>query len=186
MDRTIRAVVALCLAGVSLLLAAGPGAAQEIDGGCSGKVNRRSPASMTEDDPVVLKKNRRVDARGTAPDSAGGGKNATQLSIVVFGGKVPVETLRGKGREWGGRAQVPGYLKTFAPGVYRVEAEASGNAWSCTASGYIELKGGPWTVAAGLGAVLALIGAAMAIGSRGSEPDKASVGKRLGVEHRRM
>lgn len=186
MERAIRAVVALCLAGGISLLVAAPAFAQEIDGGCSAQVNGRDPSSMTEDEPLVLKKNRRVDVRGSAPASAGGGKNQTNLSVVVFGGKVPVETIRGEGAEWGGRAEVPGYLKTFAPGVYRVEGEASGSGWSCTASGYIELKGGPWTVAAGVGAVLGLIGTALAIGSRGSAPDKAAVGRTLGVEHRRM
>lgn len=186
MDRAIRAVVALCLAGGIGLLMTAPASAQDVEGGCSAEVNGRDPSSMTEDEPLVLKKNRRVDVRGSAPASARGGQSDTTIYVVLFGGRVPVESNEGKGTEWGGRAEIPGYLKTFAPGVYRAEGDATGDGWDCSASAYIELDGGPWTVAAGAGAVLGLIGGAMAIGSRGSAPDKASVGKKLGVEHRRM
>jgi hypothetical protein len=83
--------------------------------------------------------------------------------------------------------ELPGYLKSLTAGIYRVEAEASGRGFDCTASGYIELRGGPLTVALGIGAVLAGIGAALAFGARGTAsnaPDRGTIARKTGIEDR--
>jgi hypothetical protein len=187
MKSVVRITVALCLIGAALLTVAGTASAQEIEGGCNADVNGRAPSSMTEEDPLLLDREKTVRARGQAPASAQSGDTQTDIHVVVFGLAVPVESTDGEGTRWGGAAEVPGYLKTLAPGIYRVEADGSGPGWGCTASGYVELEGGPLSVATGVGAVLAGLGIAMSLGSRGggsNVPDRSVIARKTGIVDR--
>jgi hypothetical protein len=187
MRSATRIVVALSLAGVVLVAVATTAFAQSIEGGCVARVNGRTPESMTEDDPLLLDKEDRVRVRGQAPAGAQPGATETTVKVIVFGLSVPVETTEGQGTQWGGTGELPSYLKTLAPGVYRAEADGSGPGWSCDASGYIEIDGGPISVAAGVGAVLAGLGLAMSLGSRGGSsnvPDRGLVARKTGIDDR--
>ena len=186
MERAIRLAVCGALATAFLFsLGAGAGA-QEITGGCTASVNGESPQQLTQDEPLELKKNEKVDVQGQAPGSVSS-RTSTEVFVVVFGFRVPIETTEGEGGEWGNRVEIPSYLKNLTAGIYRVEAEATGQRFDCAASGYIELRGGPLTIALGVGAVLAGIGLALALGARGtsaSAPDKGTIARKTGIEDR--
>ena len=183
------AVIALLVGMLVFGLAAGANA-QEITGGCDAQVNGRPPTELTQDEPLELKRNERVDVSGSTPSAGGGGEGRTNTDVfvVVLGLRVPLESTEGEGNEWGNRVELPSYLKSLTAGIYRVEAEASGQPpFDCTASGYIELRGGPLTVALGVGAVLAGIGAALAFGARGTSsnaPDRGTIARKTGIEDR--
>jgi hypothetical protein len=184
MSRAVRFSIVLSLIGCLSFIAAGVASAQEVEGGCEASVNARAPSTLTEEDPLVLEGERTVRVRGQAPASAQAGATETVVNVMLFGGGIPLETIEGEGTRWGGIAEVPGFLETLAPGIYRVEAEGSGPGWECTASGYIELEGGPLSVATGVGAVLGGLGIAMTLGARGrgsDVPDRSVVSKRAGV-----
>ncbi len=156
--RTLSA--AALLAGLVLVVLSSVAAAQSISGGCTGTVNGRSPASMTKSDPLVVEKGDSVQAQGTAPGGAKG-QNVTVVSFYVIEpwGKVSSEQHEGDGASWGGSASVDERLPGV--GLYKGFAEASGQGWSCEASGYIRVDGNPLSEPMGqAGAGAAVLGAA--------------------------
>ena len=186
MERAIRLAVCGALATAFLFSLGATASAQDITGGCTASVNGESPPELTQDEPLELDKNEKVDVEGKAPGSISG-RTSTDVFVIVFGFRVPIETTEGEGGEWGNRVEIPSYLKNLTAGIYRVEAEATGERLNCTASGYIELSGGPLTIALGVGAVLAGIGLALALGARGTSanaPDKGTIARKTGIEDR--
>lgn len=188
MNRACRLAISLCLA-TSFLFVGGVALAQEVTGDCRAEVNGRAPRSLTEEDPLKLRRNQRIDVTGKA-NSGRAERTETKFYVVIFGVRVPIETHEGRGSTWGGKVELPGYLKTLTAGVYRVEADGAGKptGFGCATSGYIDLKGGPLTIALGIGALLAGVGAAVALGSRGTAanaPDKGTIARKTGIEDRR-
>jgi hypothetical protein len=172
--RTLSA--AAFMSGIVLLALAGSALAQTISGGCSGTVNGRTPTSMTRSDPLVVEKGDTVQATGTAPKA---GPNVTVVSFYVLEpwGKVSSEKHEGDGTSWGGSASVDERLPGV--GLYKGFAEASGQGWSCEASGYIRVKGDPLKEPMGqAGAGAAVLGAAgVAFAAREKKVSAESVKK---------
>jgi hypothetical protein len=152
---------------LGLLPAAG---AQEISGECTATVNGQSVTSLTRLNPVVVSKGDTVALVGTAPPSAGSGRETSETRIVVeVVGDIPVATEIGNGPSWGGSVQVPSVITRLAPGIYKVKGTAQGPDWICTGSAYVKVEGGPWTLATGIGVVLVGSGMAAAAGARRSK-----------------
>ena len=104
---------------------------------------------------------------GTVPASAGSGDVPSQTDIYVeVVGDIPVASETGNGPSWGGTVTVPNVITQLAPGVYKVKGTATGEGWLCTGSAYVKVEGGPFTVAAGLGALVVASGAATVIRAR--------------------
>jgi hypothetical protein len=188
MERAVRLAICMALA-TGCLLAASPAFAQEVTGDCRADVNGRSPSALTEDEPLKLRRNERVHVRGQVNGPILD-RWTTDFYVVLFGARVPIGSTEGKGGTWGGRVELPGYLKMLTAGTYRIEADAQGKpSLDCSASGYVDLKGGPLTIALGIGALLAGIGAAVALGARGTAanaPDKGTIARKTGIEDRRV
>lgn len=142
-------------------------AAQEVTGGCRATINGQTPDTLTRTNPLVVAKGDTVDLVGTVPASAGSGDVPSQTDIYVeVVGDIPVASEPGNGPTWGGTVTVPNVITQLAPGVYKVKGTATGEGWVCTGSAYVKVEGGPFTAAAGLGALIAISGGATAIRSR--------------------
>jgi hypothetical protein len=160
MRTTLRVISVAMFAGALATFAAGAAHAQGVEGdGCSATVNGADPSTLTEDDPLKVDKDDTVDLVGTAPS---GGRNETEVFVIVAGVRVPVSDSEGSGSEWGDTVDIPSVITDLAPGTYRVEADASGSGWSCEGSGYVEVDGGPFTAAMAVGAGLFVGGAVLA------------------------
>lgn len=148
--------------------------AQEVTGGCRATINGQTPDTLTRTNPLVVAKGDTVDLVGTVPASAGSGNVPSQTDIYVeVVGDVPVASEPGNGTSWGGTVTVPNVITQLAPGVYKVKGTATGEGWVCTGSAYVKVEGGPFTAAAGLGALIGASGAATAI--RAARPKSGQV-----------
>jgi hypothetical protein len=162
MRSTLHGIGVTLFAAALVTFVAGAAYAQGVEGGCTATVNEADPSTLTDDDPLKVDKDDTVDLAGTAPPGVSGGRNQTDVYVIVLGVRVPVSDSEGSGAEWGDTVDIPSVITDLAPGVYRVEGEASGNGWSCEGSGYVEVEGGPFTAAMGLGAGLFVVGALLA------------------------
>ncbi|MGH2729231.1 MAG: hypothetical protein ACRDJI_01335 [Actinomycetota bacterium] len=160
MRTTLRMIGVTLFAGALVTAVAGAAYAQGVEGGCTATVNGADPSTLTEDDPLEVDKDDTVALVGTAPS---GGRNTTETWVIVAGVRVPVSDSDGSGTEWGDTVDIPSVITDLAPGIYRVEGEASGSSgWSCEGSAYVEIDGGPFTAAMALGAGLFVVGALLA------------------------
>jgi hypothetical protein len=154
-------VTLFALMVVALTSAAAYG--QGVDGGCSATVNEEDPSALTEDDPLKVEDDDTVDLVGTVPPDVSGNRveSKTEVYVIVAGFRVPVEDEEGSGEEWGDTIDIPNVIADLAPGIYRVEGEASSPAggWNCEGSAYVDVDGGPFTAAAAVGAGVFVVGA---------------------------
>lgn len=187
MRRAVQILMTVCLTGTIVASLASSALAQEITGeDCFAAVGGKQPRDLTENKPLKLKKNDKIEIMALPRGPAINGATRTEAAVVLFGVRLPIGTEKAKGL-WGGRFELPGYLKTITSGVHRIEFEATGKSVDCSGSAYIDLKGGPLTIALGLGVLLAGIGAAVALGARGSAsnaPDKSTIARKTGIEDR--
>lgn len=162
MRATVR-VFGVALSAVAIVALTSTAAfGQGVDGGCTATVNDEDPSALTEDDPLKVDEDDTVDLVGTVPPD-GGGSSKTEVYVIVAGFRVPVEDEQGTGEEWGDTVEVPNAIADLAPGIYRVEGEASGTGgWNCEGSAYVDVDGGPFTAAAAAGAGLFVVGALLA------------------------
>lgn len=165
---------------LSILVVTGLGAtaaiaaAQGVTGGCSATVNGQTLDTLTRKTPLVVAKGDTVDLVGTVPSSAGDGAVSSQTDIYVeVVGDIPVASETGSGPTWGGTVTVPNVITQLAPGVYKVKGTALGDGWECTGSAYVKVEGGPLTVAAAIGVLVAASGVMTAVRSR--QPKKGQV-----------
>jgi hypothetical protein len=151
-----------------LLATAVPALADEISGGCTATINGRDVADITKSDPLVLEEGAiTVDATGSVPPAALAAP-ASQVTTtfevhLADAGFLPGTSESGTGHTFSGRAEIPGWVRNLAAGLWKLDASATGSPgdWQCSASIYIKV-GGPLTVATAVGAGAAIAGAALA------------------------
>jgi putative component of membrane protein insertase Oxa1/YidC/SpoIIIJ protein YidD len=155
----------MALTGFLVLTISAVASAQEVTGGCSGRVNGRHPSTMKRVNPLVVAQGQIVRIHGFAPpDVAALPESQVQsLTVITVAGieglfGVDAESHRGRGHAWGGQVNIDRYLD-FGVGLYRVTAEAIGDpGWKCTASGYVRLDGNPLSKPVGQAAAGAAAG----------------------------
>jgi hypothetical protein len=160
----------LALSGAVALLAvlALPAFGQSLAGGCTATVNGRSPASMTKSDPLLVDADTPITVSGAVAPAglalpANQATSELNVYLYTFGFPVPVDNRNETGHSWGGTVEVPSWLTSLASGLYKVEAEATGNpGWTCKADGYVKLGDSGLTAAAAVGAVGVVAGAGAA------------------------
>ena len=178
--RRLRRVLAFSGAFALLAVLAVPAVGQSLSGGCDATVNGRSPASMTKSDPLLVDSDTPIAVSGSVP-AAGLALPADQATseldvyLYTFGFPVQVDNRSETGHSWGGTIEVPSWLSSLASGLYKVEAEATGNpGWTCQADGYVKLGDSGLTAAAAIGAVGVAAGAGAAATS--SKPPRGGPG----------
>jgi putative component of membrane protein insertase Oxa1/YidC/SpoIIIJ protein YidD len=157
--RTVFAVAALT--GAIWMFAAGFASAQSISGtgeGCQATINGRSPAGMTERNPLVVQEGESVSVIGTVPPNIASlppdeitSSTSIEISLIKDLAQITRDVRQGSGPEWGGSVSVDPYLR-FGGGLYHAAGIGSGTpGWSCRADGYIQLDAGnPLTTPAAL------------------------------------
>jgi hypothetical protein len=155
-------------------------AADEISGGCTASVNGRDAASITRSDPLVLPSGTAsVNVSGSVPPSAlaaPASSVTTSLDIdVADSWWLPGFHYDATGHAFSGNAEIPGWVRSLAAGLWKMDAVATGTpgGWRCTASIYVKV-GGPLTAATAVGAGAAVAGATVTTsassGGRGRTP----------------
>lgn len=155
-------------ASLLLLIVAAPASADEIGGGCTATVNGRDVADITKSDPLVLEEGAiTVDVMGSVPPAAlsvPASQVTTTFEVhLADAGYLPGTSETGTGHTFTGRAEIPGWVRNLAAGLWKLDASATGTpgSWRCSASVYLRV-GGPLTVATALGLGAAVGGAALA------------------------
>lgn len=174
----------IAVAGLVLLAFAAAAFAQGVTGGCTADVNGRDPATMTRDDPLVVREGDVVRVTGRVPPEIESVprdqvQSTTTITVSIIEGVVGVSSSDhpGQGYTWGGPVNVDEYLE-WGVGLYRVEGVATGTpGWTCSGSGYVRLDGNPLTKPAGQAAAgLTIVGGVGAVASTRSKrrPDDAA------------
>jgi hypothetical protein len=167
-DVTMRRMAFLAAAvGVVMLGGVVPAAADEISGGCTATVNGRDVASITRSDPLVLPSGTAsVNVSGSVPPAAlaaAASSVTTSLDIdVADSWWLPGFHYDATGHAFSGNAEIPGWVRSLAAGLWKMDAVATGTpgGWRCAASIYVKV-GGPLTAATAVGAGAAVAGAAV-------------------------
>jgi hypothetical protein len=123
---------------------------------------------MTKSDPLLVDADTPITVSGSVAPAglalpAAQATSQLDVYLYTFGLPIPVDNRSETGHSWGGSVEVPSWLTSLASGLYKVEAEATGNpGWTCKADGYVKLGDSGLTAAAAVGAVGVVAGAGAA------------------------
>jgi hypothetical protein len=157
---------------------ADPAAAEEITGDCSGTVNGREAASITSDDPVVLREGQSLTVTGGVPfgEAADNPVSNTTVKVSLIDGVVGItsDEQPSTGATYtSNNVGIEDYFD-FGVGLYRIDVTNIGDDWECTFTGYVKLEGGTLSKPIGLIAfgavVIGVIGLLFAKGRKPREP----------------
>jgi putative component of membrane protein insertase Oxa1/YidC/SpoIIIJ protein YidD len=157
--RTLVAVVAL--GGTLVVLTAGGAASDDITGGCTGAVNGRDAATLTRDEPLLVRHGETVSAGGDVPPEFApqNPQSLTTVEVRILSdlGGITTEEHVSNGPTYSSEAvDADDYLR-FGAGLYEVKVVNRGQGWRCEYTGYIELDADP------LGTPIGVAGAASVV-----------------------
>jgi hypothetical protein len=160
--RCARVVGALVLAGSALVVAtAGPAAADDITGGCTGTINGRDASTLTTSDPLSVQEGDVIAVAGDIPpDAVKQNPNSyTTVTVDLLADVVGVHTEEHKsiGAKYESDAiEVDDYLR-YGAGLYQVHVTNQGPGWTCTYTGYVKMDASPLSKPIGIAAVASLV-----------------------------
>lgn len=142
--------------------------ADEVTGGCTASVNGRDVTTITRSNPLDLPSgSATVSVTGSVPPAALGAAASSVTTIldidVANSWWLPGWHYEATGHSFSGNAEIPGWVRSLAAGLWKLDAVAVGTpgGWRCTTSIYLNV-GGPLTAATAVGAGAAVAGAAVA------------------------
>jgi hypothetical protein len=168
----------LAVPGAVAWWTAEPAAADEIKGDCSGTVNGREAASITSDDPVVVREGESLTVTGGVPfgEAPNNPVSNTTVEVSLIDGVVGItsDEQPSTGATYrSNNSGIEDYFD-FGVGLYRIDVTNVGDDWECTFTGYVKLEGGTLSKPFGLIAfgavVIGVVGLLFAKGRKPREP----------------
>jgi hypothetical protein len=159
---------------------AGPAAADEISGPCSGTANGHDVAKLTNDNPLVIREGQTLTVTGSVPlgEAARNPVSTTTVKVSLIDDVVGItsDDQPSTGGTYTSNNTSIGDYFDFGVGLYRIDVTntGEGGAWKCTYTAYVKLEGGTLSKPFGLVAfgavVIGLIGLLFAKGRKPKEP----------------
>jgi hypothetical protein len=172
---TMRTLGALVAVGGGLVLVGGGAAvSDDISGGCTGTINGKDAATLTRDDPLVVREGTTVSAAGSVPEAfaSQNPQSITTVEVEILADVVGVTTdehVSNGPTYTSDTVDIDDFLE-YGAGLYRVRVVNRGQGWRCEYTGYLELDENPLTrpvgIAAAAGVVIGAVGVAFAKGGK--------------------
>jgi hypothetical protein len=173
--RGARRVLAVsALACGALVVAAGPGYADDITGGCTGTINGRDASTLTKSDPLSVKEGELIVVEGNVPAEAQNQNpnSYTTVEVDLLADVVGVSTSEhlSTGATYQSEGVAVDDYMQYGAGLYQVHVTNTGPGWVCEYTGYVKMDtdplGTPIGIAAAGSAVVGAVGLVLAKGTK--------------------